>query len=88
ISLLSLVDADRQWFKAKVGLAVNEAPREHALCARTILDDAIFEVPDASADPRFADNPLVCAGPGIRFYAGAPVVLRSGHRVGTLCVID
>jgi diguanylate cyclase (GGDEF)-like protein/PAS domain S-box-containing protein len=89
ISLITLIDANRQWFKANVGLpGVAETAREVAFCAHTVLGTDLFEVPDASMDERFHDNPLVTGPPDIRFYAGAPIVLSSGHRVGTLCVID
>ncbi|MDE2275671.1 MAG: PAS domain-containing protein [Burkholderiales bacterium] len=89
VALLSLVDAERQWFKANVGLGgVQQTPRDQAFCAWTILGDEVFEVDDAGADPRFAANPLVTGEPGIRFYAGAPLCLADGGRVGSLCVID
>ncbi len=89
ISLVSLVDATRQWFKANVGLAgVTETTRDVAFCAHTILQDTVFEISDTHRDPRFRDNPLVTGAPGIRFYAGAPICLADGVRIGSLCVID
>jgi diguanylate cyclase len=89
ISLLSLVDTGRQWFKANIGLpSVTEISRDAAFCAHTILQGDVLEVPDARRDPRFADNPLVLGKPRIRFYAGAPVRLEDGSCVGSLCVID
>jgi len=89
ISAISLIDVDRQWFKAITGLpGVTETPRDIAFCAHVVRQDGFFEVPDAKLDPRFADNPLVAGAPDIRFYAGAPVVLSDGTRVGSMCVID
>jgi signal transduction histidine kinase/DNA-binding response OmpR family regulator/HPt (histidine-containing phosphotransfer) domain-containing protein len=88
IALITLVDSDRQWFKARHGLDVTQTPREVAFCAHTILSDSVCLVPDASLDERFRANPLVSDTPLIRFYAGAPLLDVSGQRIGSLCIID
>lgn len=89
IALVSLVDQDRQWFKSNVGLpGVTQTPREVAFCHHAVEQADVLEVPDAQADPRFCDNPLVTGQPDIRFYAGAPIEVAGGHRIGTVCVID
>lgn len=88
IALVSLVDADRQWFKARCGLDTQETTRDVAFCTHAIQQPALFEIPDATLDSRFADNPLVTGEPHIRFYAGAPLSGPQGYRYGTLCVID
>ncbi|HEY1434576.1 MAG TPA: PAS domain-containing protein, partial [Thermoanaerobaculia bacterium] len=88
IAVVSLVDADRQWCKARVNFADAATARDTAFCAHAILGRDLLVVPDAAADPRFAESPIVAGEPGIRFYAGAPLVTDEGYVLGTLCVMD
>ncbi|MBM7775130.1 signal transduction histidine kinase [Actinokineospora baliensis] len=88
IALVSLVDVDRQWFKSCVGLDAEQTHRSVSFCSHAITEPTMMEIPDATADPRFADNPHVVGDPHIRFYAGQPIAGPSGHLVGTLCVVD
>lgn len=87
-SLVSLVESERQRFLVREGLEERETPRQYSFCAYAMMDGAVMEVPDATQDERFADNPLVCGPPNIRFYAGAPLVSEDGVALGALCIID
>ena len=88
MSLVSLVDEERQWFKSRVGVSVSQTPRVWSFCSRAIEQDDLFEIPDAAEDPRFRLNPLVLGDPRIRFYAGVPLRTPGGCKVGTLCILD
>lgn len=88
MALVSLVDEDRQWFKARIGLEREETPRDVSFCAHAILSDDLFVVHDARLDSRFSSNPYVTDDPAIRFYAGAPLRAPDGRRIGTLCILD
>ncbi len=88
ISLVSLIDENRQWFKARLGLDVPETNRDVAFCSHVLLEEDMMVVENALEDKRFFDNPLVTSDPNIRFYAGAPLITSDGFKLGTLCIID
>jgi PAS domain S-box-containing protein len=88
VAMISFIDRDRQWFKARVGIETSETPREQAFCAYAIHDASVLVVPDATADARFSDSALVTSDPHFRFYAGAPIITVDGFRIGAVCVMD
>jgi diguanylate cyclase (GGDEF)-like protein/PAS domain S-box-containing protein len=88
IALITLVDENRQWFKSKIGLSIDETPRDISFCSHTIIQEDIFEIPNTVQDERFFDNPLVLEHPNIRFYAGIPLISKDGLALGSLCVMD
>lgn len=88
IALMSLVEAERQWFKARIGLDLQESPRDTSFCTHTVASVSPLVVQDTHLDARFAENPFVVGAPGIRFYAGAPLITPTGHALGSLCIID
>tara|TARA_B100000678_G_scaffold10694_2_gene8713 strand:+ start:19 stop:1158 length:1140 start_codon:yes stop_codon:yes gene_type:complete len=88
ISVINFIDAERQWFKAEVGLGADETPLDASICAHVILQDELMEIPDTLQDERMADNPLCTGEPNLRFYAGAPLTAPNGLPIGTLCILD
>src|SRR5262249_29093729 len=88
IALITLVDADRQWFKSKVGLSLRETARNVSFCTHTVRETDVLLVRDAQEDSRFAGSPLVRSDPHVRFYAGIPLITQDGHALGAMCVMD
>jgi PAS domain S-box-containing protein len=88
IALVSLIDKERQWFKSRVGVTLTESPRKTSFCTHTMLQDGEMVVEDATADVRFADNPMVTSEPHVRFYAGHAIAAPDGSKIGTVCLID
>lgn len=88
VSLISLLDGERQWFKAETGFGQSESPLSQSICAYAVQQDDVFEIEDLTRDARTADNPLVTGGPRARFYAGAPLKTPDGVALGALCVLD
>ena len=88
IALITFVDRDRQWFKSRHGVDFEESPRDESFCAHAILGPDVMQVADVLDDPRFADNPAATGPARVRFYAGAPLTLDDGSRIGTLCIAD
>ncbi|MGZ3750435.1 MAG: GAF domain-containing protein [Mucilaginibacter sp.] len=88
VALITLLDKDTQFLKVRKGTDVEELPREHSFCTYTVQEDHVMVVEDATTDDRFSHNPMVVNEPGLRFYAGAPLITREGQRIGSLCVVD
>lgn len=88
VAAITLIDRDRQWIKSIIGSELKQTSRDEAICSHTILSDDVLVIPDASEDDRFANSPLVCKAPHIRFYAGAPIICGRNQRIGALCVLS